>query len=58
MDIPALAGQQADYTAGALSAFKQGSRHNDVYGKMRLIARLLTDQEIKELGIYYQNMKR
>ncbi|MGR8979278.1 MAG: c-type cytochrome [Gammaproteobacteria bacterium] len=58
MDVPVLAGQQADYLAAALRAYKQGSRHNDVYGKMRMVARLLTDEEIAELGRYYQQMKR
>lgn len=57
LDVPALAGQQADYLSATLNAFKDGSRHNDVYGKMRLIAKTLTEKEIEELGIYYQNMK-
>lgn len=57
LDIPALAGQQADYLSATLNAFKDGSRHNDVYGKMRLIAKTLTEKEIEELGVYYQDMK-
>ena len=57
LDIPALAGQQAEYLSATLSTFKDGSRHNDVYGKMRLIAKTLTEKEIEELGMYYQNMK-
>lgn len=57
MDIPALSGQNAEYLSTTLKAFKAGSRHNDIYGRMRLIAQTLSDQEIEELGFYYQNIK-
>ena len=57
MDIPALAGQHADYLAKTLSAYKKGERHNDVYSRMRLIAQQLSDAEIKELADYYQQLK-
>ena len=57
MDIPALAGQQADYFARTLLAYKSGERHNDVYSRMRLIAQQLTEAEIKELADYYQTLK-
>ncbi len=56
-DIPALAGQQADYFASTLQSYKNGQRHNDVYSRMRLIAQQLTDEEIKELAQYYQQLK-
>jgi cytochrome c553 len=54
MDIPALAGQQADYMAKTLLAYKSGERHNDIYSRMRLIAQQLSEAEIKELAEYYQ----
>jgi len=57
MDIPALAGQHADYFASTLLAYKSGERHNDIYSRMRLIAQQLSDAEIKELADYYQNFK-
>lgn len=57
MDIPALAGQHADYLARTLSDYKSGGRHNDIYSRMRLIAQQLSDAEIKELAEYYQNLK-
>ncbi len=57
MDIPALAGQQADYFARTLSAYKNDQRHNDIYSRMRLIAKQLSDEEIKELAQYYQQLK-
>lgn len=56
-DIPALAGQHADYFARTLQDYKSGNRHNDVYSRMRLIAQQLTDEEIKELAQYYQQLK-
>ncbi|MCF7966381.1 MAG: cytochrome c4 [Methylobacter tundripaludum] len=57
MDIPALAGQQADYFAKTLAAYKNGRRHNDIYSRMRLIAQQLSDEEISELAQYYQQLK-
>jgi len=57
MDIPALAGQQADYFARTLSAYKNDQRHNDIYSRMRLIAKQLSNEEIKELAQYYQQLK-
>jgi cytochrome c553 len=56
LDIPALAGQQSEYLKATLIAFKNGSRHNDIYSKMRLIAKSLTEKEIEELALYYQNL--
>ncbi len=56
-DIPALAGQQADYFARTLLDYKNGQRHNDIYSRMRLIAQQLTEEEIKELAQYYQQLK-
>jgi len=57
MDIPALAGQQADYLTKTLLEYKAGQRHNDVYSRMRLIAQQLSETEIKELAQYYQQIK-
>ena len=56
-DIPALAGQHADYFARTLLEYKSGQRHNDVYSRMRLIAQQLSEEEIKELAQYYQQVK-
>ncbi|PPD33807.1 MAG: cytochrome c4 [Methylomonas sp.] len=57
MDIPALSGQNAAYVSYTLKAFKNGERHNDIYSRMRTIAESLSDQEIEELGFYYQNIR-
>lgn len=58
MDIPALAGQNAEYLVATLQAFKAGNRHNDIYSRMRLIAEALSEDEINELGFFYQNVKK
>ena len=57
MDIPALAGQQSEYLRKTLMQYKQGERHNDIYSRMRLIARQLNENEIEELGRYYQQLQ-
>ena len=57
MDIPALAGQQADYFTRTLLEYKNGQRHNDIYSRMRLIAQQLSEEEIRELAQYYQQIK-
>jgi cytochrome c553 len=56
-DIPGLAGQQADYFARTLLDYKNGRRHNDIYSRMRLIAQQLSEEEIRELAQYYQQLK-
>ncbi|MGZ8172897.1 MULTISPECIES: c-type cytochrome [Methylobacter] len=56
MDIPALAGQQPDYLTRTLLEYKNGQRHNDIYSRMRLIAQQLSDEEIRELAQYYQQL--
>jgi cytochrome c553 len=57
MDIPSLAGQHADYFERTLLAYKNGQRHNDVYSRMRLISKQLSDAEIKALADYYQDLR-
>lgn len=57
MDTPALAGQQAEYTINTLLEYKKGTRHNDIYSRMRVIAKQLSEEEIKQLGAYYQQLK-
>jgi len=56
IDIPALAGQSEAYLAQTLNEYKSGVRHNDLYGRMRSIAKEMTDTEIKELARYYAGM--
>lgn len=56
-DIPSLAGQQPDYFVSTMQAFKAGNRHNDLYSRMRSIAKQLSDEEIKELAAYYRQLQ-
>lgn len=53
IDIPALAGQSEAYLIQTLQEYKSGVRHNDLYGRMRSIAKEMTDAEIKQLASYY-----
>lgn len=57
-DIPSLAGQQADYFERTLHAYQDGTRQNDIYSRMRLIARQLNEYEIKSLADYYQALNQ
>jgi cytochrome c553 len=47
---PNLAGQNADYLAGSLKAFKDGSRNRPV---MSSVARALSDADIDQLSAYF-----
>ncbi len=55
-DTPALAGQTPDYFIKTMQEYKNGTRHNDVYARMRLIAQALTDEEIVQMAHYYAGM--
>lgn len=57
IDIPSLAGQQADYLERTLMEYRSGQRHNDIYSRMRLIAKQLSADEIKALAAYYQQLR-
>jgi len=52
-DHPAIAGQNQDYFIQTLTDFREDSRENDIYSRMRLIARVLSDEEINALAGYY-----
>ncbi len=53
VETPTLAGQRHEYLAAQLRAFAKGERRNDIYHRMRDIAKKLTDTEIEELAAYY-----
>lgn len=57
IDTPRIAGQTRTYLKQTLSAYQEGSRHNDIYGRMRLIAEQLTDEEIRQLANYYATLQ-
>ncbi len=56
VDTPRLAGQKAEYLEKTLFAYKAGTRANDIYSRMRLIAGKLSDTEIKLLAEYYSKL--
>ncbi len=56
VDVPALAGQSAQYFNVTMQAYKSGERANDLYNRMRLISQSLTDDEINALADYYSAM--
>ena len=52
-DHPALTGQNRTYLVDSMVAFQDEDRENDIYGRMRDIARSLTEDEIEALADYY-----
>lgn len=50
---PLLVGMPLSYLERQLQNFANGSRHNDLFERMRTIARILTPDEIHRLAIYY-----
>ena len=54
IETPVLTGQHHQYLANQLRAYRGGQRRNDVYQRMRNIARQLDDEEIEALARYYQ----
>ena len=50
---PVLLGQSATYFEQQISAFAAGERRNDNYGRMRIIAKTLTAEEVQQLAKYY-----
>jgi cytochrome c553 len=53
IETPTLTGQHREYLEVQLRAFASGTRHNDIYHRMRSVASKLNDDEIKRLTIYY-----
>lgn len=54
IETPTLAGQDREYMVAQLNAYAAGTRKNDVYGRMREIARKLTPEEREQLARYFQ----
>jgi cytochrome c553 len=52
-DHPALSGQYPEYLITTMTEFKEGDRANDVYSRMRVVAEVLTEEEIEGLAAYY-----
>jgi cytochrome c553 len=55
--FPALRSQHADYLIKALSDFKSGARSNNPENMMHMIAKKMTDEEIKAVSYRISMMK-
>jgi len=55
--FPYLAGQEADYTAAQLEAWRSGRRRNDPLEVMAEIAKALTPEEITALALYFARIR-
>ena len=49
-----IIGQDGDYLLAQLNAYADGTRNNDVYGRMRDISAKLTPEERELLARYFQ----
>ncbi len=56
MNVPSLLGQNVKYFVDTMKDYAKEKRSNDVYGRMRSIAKELTRDEIEELAVYYASM--
>lgn len=54
IETPVIVGQSREYIVAQLDAYANGTRKNDVYGRMRSIARRLTPAERDALARYFQ----
>jgi cytochrome c553 len=54
IETPILSEQRHEYIVRQLQLYASGQRHNDVYGRMRVIAARLTPTEIERLAAYYR----
>ena len=52
-EVPALSGQKIDHFVETMTAFQEGDRENDEYGRMRFIASQLSEKEIQTIATYY-----
>ncbi|RJT38639.1 cytochrome c [Rahnella woolbedingensis] len=53
---PKLAGQNADYLALSLHAYKKGERSGGQAGVMQAFSSSLSDQDISDLSAYYASL--
>jgi cytochrome c553 len=53
IETPALSRQSSEYLASQLRAFKSGTRHNDIYTRMRSVAAKLSEHEVDALADFY-----
>jgi cytochrome c553 len=56
IDVPAIAGENVRYFVDTMRDYARDKRTNDVYSRMRIIAKALTRDEIDELAVYYARL--
>ena len=56
IDVPSIAGQNVRYFVNTMKDYAKGERANDIYSRMRIIAKALTRDEINELAVYYARL--
>jgi cytochrome c553 len=56
IDVPAIAGQNVKYFVNTMKDYAKEKRKNDIYSRMRIIAKSLTRDEIEELAVYYARL--
>lgn len=56
IDVPSIAGQNVKYFVNTMKDYAKGKRTNDIYSRMRIIAKQLTRDEINELAVYYARL--
>jgi cytochrome c553 len=49
-NVPKIGGQNADYIAAALKAYRSGERYNET---MKALALSLTEKEVADIAAYY-----
>jgi len=54
IETPVIIGQSREYMVTQLNAYADGTRKNDVYGRMRDISRKLTPEERADLARFFQ----
>ncbi|MCB1922716.1 MAG: cytochrome c4 [Gammaproteobacteria bacterium] len=56
IDVPSIAGQNVKYFVQTMKDYAADKRTNDIYGRMRIIAKSLSREEINELALYYARL--
>ena len=56
IDVPAISGQNVRYFVDTMKDYAREKRANDIYSRMRIIAKALTRDEIEELAVYYARL--
>jgi cytochrome c553 len=54
IETPVIIGQSREYMVAQLNAYANGTRKNDVYGRMRDVSRKLTPEEREQLARYFE----